>query len=137
MGTFRAISFLGFSGVFTIFPDTEEIAPIFHFCLFPIFSLFLQTWRSPTWDSAFNVEILSILHLMLMSCKISSESCHHDLLSFLLNAISRFPPGRGSHLCVWLSFARRGFHLMRRSPFLKRDATHFMGWQTCKYPISL
>jgi len=62
--TFRAISFSGFSGVFGIFPDTEDIAPCIPLCLFPIFSLLPQTRVSPTWDSAFIVKILPMLHLM-------------------------------------------------------------------------
>ena len=65
---FELLHFSGFSRVYDILPDIEILSWYFAFLFFYFLSP-RQKRGSPNIDLIFNAEILSILHLMLMSFK--------------------------------------------------------------------
>ena len=95
LGNFSSYVIFGPYRSFRYFPKYREFILIFHFSLFPIFSLLPQTRVSPTWDSAFNAEILFMPpHAAFNALLINSNQVimtfvlllKRSLLHFLLDA---------------------------------------------------
>ena len=111
---FEILQFLEFSGISGIFPRYREFIQIFHFSLFPIFSLLSQTRVSPT---GFIIKCSDPLHTAFNAYgQVQLRSNHHVFLSFPYIFLS----GRSYNLRVpLLAQTRASFEWRRKSPFLR------------------